>query len=166
MVWAYVPGRRFEGYVNELPATAQRHDTGERVHDIAKWAQACGYWDADSPTLVADITNANGLDAEEAEQLTDDIAAAGDQRQGRRQYVENAAQGWAQARHDLVDWLAGVPPYQRPTAPADQLLYLYEHERRITETLVPAIDFVFALADALLHELEQSEAFHPPEDEE
>jgi hypothetical protein len=184
-VWAYVPGRTFEGYVNELPASAVRLDTGQRVTDVAKWAKACGYWDTSEPDALSVIAEAKNLTNAEFAALVAAAEEARDKRNDRRAYVEARRDEWLNAKGVFHDWLDRLPPYEvpdngpMPTGPdtlatlRSQVLwmygrldprnqYLYEHERRITEVLIPAIDFVFALAAALVVELEQSDTFHPP----
>jgi hypothetical protein len=184
-VWAYVPGRTFEGYVNALPATARRVDTGELVGDVEKWARACGYWDTSDDNVLSDIAVAKNLTNAEFIALIAAAEAARDKRNDRRNYVEALAVEWAEAKGPFHDWLDGIPPYDipdngpMPTGPdtlatlkaqvlwmygqlEPRVTYVYQQERRLTDVLIPLGDFVFTLAAALLVELEQSDTFHPP----
>ncbi len=167
-MWAFVPDRTFEGYVNDLPAKARRLDTGEWVADVERWANACGYWDPDAPGVLTELQKAKpwrtALTTEEVSALVAAFSEAVGRRNVRRQYVEEEADKWALQKDVFVDWLDQLAPYTPPppSQVTNSLTYLYEQEQRLTRTVVAATDFMFAIAGALLVELEQSETFHPP----
>lgn len=184
-LWAYVPGRVFERIVAGLPSAARRLDTGEWTSNVELWANACGYWDTGSPTVAADLRAAKNLTDDEYDAVVAAFAEARDKATGRRGYVTSLAQQWASAKGNFHDWLDEVPPYEvpdnggMPTGPdtlatlKSQVLwmygrldprqqYIYQHERRLTDVLIPLGDFVFTLAQALLDEIERSETFTPP----
>ena len=164
-LWAYVPDKELVGGLStQLPPMARRQSTGQLVFDVQLWANDCGYWDVDSPTVERDIATAKGLTTDELDALKAQIVTARNRATGRRDYVLAKYADWGAAKNIFQDWLDQMPGYEvpPPSQVTSRIEYLYEQERRLTQVLIPFADFVFILAQALLEQIEQSETFVPP----
>jgi hypothetical protein len=172
-LWAFIPGKHLEA-VGSLPQSARRLDTGQLINDLPGvnqiWTRACGWWNLDTIEANLDLLVAtNNLTQAELEALTDEVIDALAERQARQQYVENARTAWAGIKDIGSDWLDGIPPYEVPTGSltvgllAQQVSYLYEHERRLTQWLGEVGDVVMVIAQVVAELAEQSAGIALPD---
>lgn len=139
---------------------------------------------APDPVLI-DGVSYGGATIEEQMALIAAGRAAYTRAEQRRGYVANRRALAESAIGVFNDWLDQFPGFEiptngpMPTGPdtlatlKSQTLwllgrsdardaYLREHEVRLTQTVIPLLEFVFVLAQALLEEIERSETFVPP----
>lgn len=95
---------QFLAIVDELPASAVRLDTGQRVTDVAKWARACGFYDTatDIEQLKADVQDPDARAA-----LVAAVAADIASRSNRATIIDRLKLLTDLAREFNWDWIDG-----------------------------------------------------------
>lgn len=168
-LWAFIPAKHIEK-VGALPLVANRLDTGELVTDLPganiEWARACGWWDLDNVDIAL-LVETNDLTSAELDVLIVEGTAAVQNRNLRRQWVDDIKQAWAIAKSALADHL-GDPPI--PTPPpvgnvSQSLIYLYGRVQNTDRILygggtvqTPGVaDALITVTEVLLEVIEQSD---------
>jgi hypothetical protein len=166
-LWAYIPGKHLEA-VGSLPQSARRLDTGHLINDLPGanmlWTRACGYWDLDNLD-VALLVRTNKLTSDEFDVLEQEVNDALTERTARRQYVDNARSAWAIIKDVGQDWLDASPPTGAASLAlhGQQITYLYNHERSLTQWLGQVGDVVMVLAQVVAELAEQADGIALPD---